>query len=463
MNNRNLKHQIMIVEDDESLREALNDTLQMAGYDVVEASDGNMALALLADNDVNMVISDVQMSGMDGHQLLRETKNKFSEIPVVLMTAFGTIQKAVEAMHDGAVDYLVKPFEAEVLINTIADYLPSDELFDGSLIAEDPKTIEMLKLTQRVAQSDATVMICGESGTGKEVFAKEIHRSSVRNKMPFIAINCAAIPENMLEAMLFGYEKGAFTGAYKSSPGKFEQANGGSLLLDEISEMDLALQAKLLRVLQEREVERLGGSKTIPLDVRVIATTNREMKREVKEGRFREDLYYRLNVFPIMLPALRDRPGDIVPIAMHLIRRHLEASNRVVPKMDQSAQTMLRNYVWPGNVRELDNVVQRAIILQTNNAIGAQHIMFEQSISDEITDQKLSQPVTSSVNDQSNTLDSNLKSQEFNLIVEALKESNGSRKNASEKLGVSQRTLRYKMARMRECGIEIPKAYGIND
>lgn len=459
---------IMIVEDDSDLREALSDTLKLAGYSVIEAHNGNVALDLLANEEVNMVVTDVQMDGMDGETLLKRIKSNYSEIPVVLMTAYGTIQKAVEAMQNGAVDYLVKPFEAEVLVNMVSRYVSSNEE-TAEFVADDQKTKEVLALAQRVADSDATVLINGESGTGKEVFANAIHQFSDRKNGPFVAINCAAIPENMLEAMLFGYEKGAFTGAYKSSPGKFELANGGTLLLDEISEMDLGLQAKLLRVLQEREVERLGGNKLIPLDVRVVATTNRDMKEEVKAGRFREDLYYRLNVFPLALPPLRERKGDVIPLTEYLLRRHVEGSGKPVPSLDQSAKEALLSHSWPGNVRELDNVAQRALILQSEGVISKDQIMFEP---ENISNNSAGSIQTSetSMSDTSNVVDvvesdgallgDNLKNQEFRLIIDALTTTNGSRKNAAEKLGISQRTLRYKLAKMREAGLSVPAAYG---
>ncbi len=455
---------IMIVEDDADLREALTDTLKLAGYSVMEANNGNVALDILNNEEVNMVVSDVQMSGMDGETLLKRIKSLHPEIPVVLMTAYGTIQKAVEAMQNGAVDYLVKPFEAEVLVNMVSQFVANqDEASD--FIAEDPRTREVLALAQRVAESDATVLINGESGTGKEVFANAIHRFSSRANGPFVAINCAAIPENMLEAMLFGYEKGAFTGAYKSSPGKFELANRGTLLLDEISEMDLALQAKLLRVLQEKEVERLGGSNVIPLDVRVVATTNRDMKAEVRAGRFREDLYYRLNVFPLSLPALRDRKEDIIPLAEYLLRRHVEGTGKPVPKLDESARQALLAHRWPGNVRELDNVVQRALILQTDGVIAAEHIMFEPDNLSSGSEGSVSPPELEATEQSDASVDNsllgdNLKNQEYRLILDALTNTNGSRKSAAEMLGISQRTLRYKLAKMREAGLSVPAAYG---
>ena len=455
---------VMIVEDDDDLREALSDTLKLAGYHVWEASNGNTALNILGNEDVGMIVSDVQMDGMDGQTLLKRVKSLYPDIPVVLMTAYGTIKKAVEAMQAGAVDYLVKPFEAEVLVNMVCQYLlPEQEHVE--LVAEDDVTKNVLKLAQRVADSDATVLINGESGTGKEVFASVIHEYSSRKDGPFVAINCAAIPENMLEAMLFGYEKGAFTGAYKSSPGKFEVANHGTILLDEISEMDMGLQAKLLRVLQEKEVERLGGNSVLPLDIRVVATTNRDMKQEVKAGRFREDLYYRLNVFPITLPPLRERKGDILPLFQYLLRRHIEGTGKPVPSVDAEAEKAIFSHSWPGNVRELDNVTQRALILQSEGVIEASHIMFEP---DQVSQSTMDDPLavnsdiveTEMAMDSNDMLGDNLKNQEYRIILEALTTTNGSRKNAAEKLGISQRTLRYKLAKMRESGLRVPAAYG---
>jgi len=455
---------VMIVEDDADLREALSDTLKLAGYHVWEASNGNAALNILSNEDVGMIVSDVQMDGMDGQTLLKRVKSQYPDIPVVLMTAYGTIKKAVEAMQAGAVDYLVKPFEAEVLVNMVCQYLlPEQEHVE--LVAEDEVTKNVLKLAQRVADSDATVLINGESGTGKEVFARIIHEHSSRKNGPYVAINCAAIPENMLEAMLFGYEKGAFTGAYKSSPGKFEVANHGTILLDEISEMDLGLQAKLLRVLQEKEVERLGGNEVTPLDIRVVATTNRDMKKEVKDGRFREDLYYRLNVFPLTLPPLRDRKGDVVALFKYLMRRHLEGTGKPVPAIDAGAEHSIVAHNWPGNVRELDNVTQRALILQSDGVIKSDHIMFEpDQVSETPSENSLSVNSdiveTEMAMDSNDLLGDNLKNQEYRIILEALTSTNGSRKNAAEKLGISQRTLRYKLAKMRESGMSVPAAYG---
>jgi two-component system response regulator FlrC len=313
-------------------------------------------------------------------------------------------------------------------------------------VAVDASSRLIVDLARRVAAADCTVLLVGESGTGKEVLARLIHRSSPRARQPFVAVNCAAIPENMLEAMLFGHEKGAFTGAHATHAGKFEQAQGGTLLLDEITEMPLALQAKLLRVLQEREVERIGGSTTIPIDVRVIATTNRTLRTEVAAGRFREDLYYRLNVFPLALAPLRDRRDDILPLATHLLQVRARAGVRI-PALSADAAHLLLTYAWPGNVRELDNLLQRALVLVEGSVIEAEHILFEK------------QPATLlPPAGDSPRLQQMRERAERDVILEALRAANGSRREVAEKLGISPRTLRYKLARIRSAGIDVPAA-----
>ncbi len=445
---------ILVVEDDADLRAALCDTLALAGYKAQTASDGLVAMEILQCQSIDMVITDIQMPGMDGHELLKKIKTQWPDIPVMLMTAYGSIQMAVEAMREGAVDYLSKPFEAEVLAAMVNQYVSERDADISNMIAEDPRSRELVTLAKRVADSDATIMLMGESGVGKEVLAHYIHNHSQRVGKPFVAINCAAIPENMLEATLFGYEKGAFTGAYKACPGKFELAQGGTLLLDEISEMDAALQAKLLRVLQEREVERLGGQKTTTLDVRVLATSNRNMRQEVKDGRFREDLFYRLNVFPIQIPALRDRAEDILPLCNMLISKHFKSNAGNLPELSKPAREKLLSHQWPGNVRELDNVIQRSLILKQSNVIDAVDIQFE-NISAGTSD------VTDDSEDSSRTLGSEMKDHEYNKILAALRADNGNRQRAAERLGISQRTLRYKLARMREMGMSVPGRYGM--
>lgn len=443
---------VLVVEDDSALREAICDTLQIVGYATLSADNGHTALRLLQENEVDIVISDVQMGGLDGMQLLAKIRQSNPEIPVLLMTAYGTIQQAVESMQEGAVDYLVKPFESEVVVTKISQFLPTKIASVEGMVAVDEKSKEVVQFAQKVSQTHATVMITGDSGTGKEILVRFIHQQSARKDKPFVAINCAAIPDNMLEAILFGYQKGAFTGAYKSCPGKFEQAQGGTLLLDEISEMSLRLQAKLLRVLQEREVERLGDQKLIQLDVRIMATSNRDMVKEVKEGRFREDLYYRLNVIRINMPALRERPDDIVPIAEYLLAEAAKNNQRITPKFSDDAIKSLKSYSWPGNVRELDNMMQRTLIMQAGDIITAGDLQFEalHCLSDTEVDEQDGLV--------SESLGGDLKVQEKHMILNALQQSAGSRKTAAEQLGISPRTLRYKIARMREDGVAIPTA-----
>lgn len=441
---------ILVVEDDPTLLEAIRDTLELADYSVVEASNGKQALEQITNHEIGLVISDVQMRPMNGHELLARIKIGFPHLPVLLMTAYGNVEKAVTAMREGAIDYLTKPFEPEVLIEKVKQSIVPAMRQDQMVIADDLRTRELLSLADRVAQSDATVTIGGESGVGKEVFAKFIHNRSPRREGPFIALNCAAIPDNMLEAILFGYEKGAFTGAHAAMPGKFEQAQGGTLLLDEISEMSLALQAKLLRVLQEREVERLGGRKIITLDVRVLATSNRNLREEVSAGRFREDLFYRLHVFPLHIPPLRERKRDILPLARFLIQRLCQSQSIPVPELSPVAEQRLLSHQWPGNVRELDNVMQRALILCDGAKVGPDELSFEME-----AQMMRGEPVEVQKAEKS-CLNADLRSMEEQMILEALRENNGSRKTVAERLGISQRTLRYKIARLRDAGVAIP-------
>jgi len=502
------KQKILVVEDDRDLREALCLTLDVAGYPYEQAASGEIALEILKDTPVDMVISDVNMSGIDGHELLKRIKAGFPGVPVALMTAYGDIERAINAVREGAADYLVKPFESETLLQLVKTTLGDQASMSGSNqpVAEEQSSIDLLNLAKRVAASDSTVLVSGESGTGKEVLARFIHDNSPRASQPFIAINCAAIPENMLEAILFGHEKGAYTGAVNSAPGKFEQANGGTILLDEISEMEIGLQAKLLRVLQEREVERLGGRKTIKLDVRVVATTNRDLREYVQEGKFREDLYYRLSVFPLQWKPLRERPKDVVPLAKRLLKKHGKKMGKGTLKIDSSAVHLLTQYGWPGNVRELDNAVQRALVLQQGAIVTADDFRLEMSPS------PVSQPVHAAMttmasvspvqpieahsvfsassqvvsgnieghaeigySEKHGIMDNNLqniaasgfeaapeaslgddlKQREFQVILNTLKSVNGSRKQTSEILGISPRTLRYKLAKMRESGLDV--------
>ncbi len=431
---------VLIVEDDPTLRMALVDTLETAGFEVFEAVNGKEALLQLMHHDVEAIVSDVQMDIMDGEELLTQVRNRYPSIPFLMMTAHASIERAVSAIRDGAVDYLQKPFEAAALVSAVERMTIGSKLDSGVMIAEDPATKSILEVARRVAPSDASIMISGESGTGKEVLAKTIHELSDRSDGPFVALNCAAIPENMLEAILFGYEKGAFTGAQVAREGKFELANGGTLLLDEISEMALELQSKLLRVLQEQEVERLGGKSVIPLNVRVLATTNRKLTEEVASGRFREDLYFRLNVFPMELPPLRARREDIIPLSHRFIRAY--AAERALD-LSSSAEDKLMSHGWRGNIRELGNCIHRACILATGSTITPSDLVFDE--------------LTSSSSSSDQPAGDDLKGNERDLILAALRDSNGNRKLASERLGISGRTLRYKLAKYKEDGITIPE------
>tara|TARA_B100001063_G_scaffold140262_1_gene131011 strand:- start:141 stop:1607 length:1467 start_codon:yes stop_codon:yes gene_type:complete len=487
-----MSNTILVVEDDAGLREALIDTLEMSGIECIAANCAEQAMLLLKKEQFSLVVSDVQMGTMSGLDLLRSIKLNHPELPVLMMTAYATIDDAVEAMRLGAIDYMAKPFAPEVLLNMVSRYLPEKaKETDGPIVA-DPSSIQLLELASRVARSDASVMVLGPSGSGKEVLARYIHDKSNRCDEPFVAINCAAIPENMLEATLFGYEKGAFTGAIQACPGKFEQAQGGTILLDEITEMDLGLQAKLLRVLQEREVERLGGRKTIQLDVRILATSNRDLKEAVSENQFREDLYYRLNVFPLMWRPLNQRPGDIIVLAKHLIERHLSKSKEPMAYLDSGAEKKLLAHSWPGNVRELDNVIQRALILKTGNTINEHAIFIENIAATDFVMTPTSISTQSANQSQANTADKSiehgptssayydeksslveppkqdilavdtgsykdeLKDKEHRIILETLARCQGKRKDVAETLGISPRTLRYKLAQMRDLGISLP-------
>ncbi|HSG60037.1 MAG TPA: sigma-54 dependent transcriptional regulator [Pseudomonadales bacterium] len=467
---------ILVVEDDHHLREAVADTIELAGYRCAQAESAEAALAWMTKHNADMVVSDVNMGGMDGHALLAQIKKRWPQMPVLLVTAYATIDASIDAIKNGAVDYLVKPFPPKELVSIIGRFVDHQVGDDDEPVAVDPYSQQLFQLAERVAQSDSTVLISGESGTGKEVLARFIHRKSKRARQPFVAINCAAIPENMLEATLFGHEKGAYTGAYSSAPGKFEQANGGTLLLDEISEMDLSLQAKLLRVIQEREVERLGGRKTIELDVRIIATTNRQLMNEVQAHRFREDLYYRLSVFPLHWRALRERPADIVPLAKRLLQQHAAKMRHGAVGFDVRAEAALRQHTWPGNVRELDNVIQRALIMQMGATISEADLRIDpfadgqaqavlHNVMPAMADSArhmaslqrdmASAEIPAMPDLAEGALGDEVKQREFEIILAALKRENGCRKVVAEQLGISPRTLRYKLARMRDNGIEV--------
>jgi two-component system, NtrC family, response regulator AtoC len=375
---------ILVVDDEEQMRDLLAKVLERRGYQVSVCGDGTEALAFLEKEPADLVVTDVRMPGLSGIEALRAIKELNPAIVVIIMTAFGSIDQAVQAVKDGAYDYINKPFKIEEMLLTIEKALDERRLrhevsalrqelrtryhFE-SLIGKGRAMQEVFSLIEQVAGSRSTVMVYGKSGTGKELVAKAVHYNSPRSTKAFVAVNCAAIPAELLESELFGHEKGSFTGAIATKVGKFELATGGTLFLDEVGSMRLDLQAKILRALQEREVERVGGTRTIKIDVRVIAATNRDLKKAVEEGHFREDLYYRLNVVPITLPDLKDRQEDIPLLAHHFMQKFAQESNPNIREISKEAMVILMSHSWPGNVRELENVIERAVTLGRGPAI----------------------------------------------------------------------------------------------
>ncbi len=380
---------VLIVEDKESLREVLKKTLSTEGYDVEEAADGKEALALIDRKKYDLVLTDLKLPHADGHDVLKASIEVDSSTPVIVMTAYGTIEDAVQAMKEGAYDYLSKPVDSEHLLllinraleqkNILAENIILKEAFAEKLgfpqiIGEDKKILAVEKQIKKIAPTDATVLIMGESGTGKELFARAIHDLSRRKGKPFVAINCAAIPETLLENELFGHEKGAYTGAYSSKIGKFEMAHRGTLFLDEIGDLSHNVQVKLLRVIETKQFERVGGTRTIEVDVRILAATNKDLKKSVQEKAFREDLYFRISVVPVIIPPLRERPSDIPPLVKHFAEKFTrEFKKRNLTVADEAVQ-LLQKYSWPGNVRELENCIERAAILAEGEVIESQHL-----------------------------------------------------------------------------------------
>ena len=372
---------VLVVDDDPGMRDGMAMSLKRAGFVTEQARSGEDALRITRPGAFDAVVTDLRMTGMDGLQLTARLKAVDPGLPVVLVTAFGSLETAREAMRLGAFDFLSKPFSPDELVGAVQKalqsetHLKAEEPGDAPVIlTQDPALAETLALARRAADSRATILIQAESGTGKELLAKLIHAASPRRKGPFVAINCAAIPETLLESELFGYEKGAFTGATGTKPGRFEQADGGTLVLDEIGELPLSLQGKLLRVLQERVVDRLGSSRSIPVDIRLIALTNRDLQTEAKEGRFREDLYYRLNVIPLRMPPLRERAGDQALLAAHFAERYARENDRPAPKLSPSFLEALSRHTWPGNIRELENAIQRCVVLSAGALLTARDL-----------------------------------------------------------------------------------------
>jgi nitrogen regulation protein NR(I) len=378
------RKQVLIVDDEPNLRKILSAQLTRDGYDVLTAEDGEQGLALLGEHHIDLVITDLKMPKVDGMTLLKRALVEEPELPVVLITAHGSIDTAVEALKSGAFDFVTKPFDKDEVRQIVAKALKTRELRGADatstptaqaarfgIIGTSPSIADLYAILERVADTPTTVLITGESGTGKELVARALHEHSSRKGKPFIKVNCAAIPKELIESELFGYERGAFTGAVTSKPGRFELANGGTLFLDEIGEIPIEMQVKLLRALQESEFERVGGIKTIRVDVRLVAATNRELKKLIVAGTFREDLFYRLNVVPIHLPALRERTNDIPLLVEHFLVRFNERLRKKVEGVEAEATEHLIEYPWPGNIRELENVVERAVLFCDTQKVRA--------------------------------------------------------------------------------------------
>ncbi|MFQ5673732.1 MAG: sigma-54-dependent transcriptional regulator [Nitrospinales bacterium] len=443
---------ILIVDDESEMRIALEATLKREGYQTASSENGRAALTRMENEPFDLVLTDMRMPEMGGLELLRSVKRQFPRTRVVMMTAYGTIDSAVESMKEGAFDYLMKPFSADIVGSTIkraflssadsrvtaaAPPAPATQRRSAGerrIATRDPGMEKLLKFVENIAYSKSTVLISGESGTGKELFARYIHQCSPRADKAFVAVNCAALPEGLLETELFGHEKGAFTGAASRKEGKFEIANQGTLLLDEITEMSSQLQAKLLRVLQEHEVDRVGGREPIPVDVRVIATTNRDIKQKIKDNEFREDLFYRLNVIPLKLPALRNRKSDIALLAGFFLQKYGKENRKTITRIAPETEALLKKHSWPGNVRELENTIERAVLLCRGDTVMPADLFMD--------DEDAIEPAT----DAGKFVGSTLGEMEKQLILKTLEEVGNNKTRCAEILNISVRTLRNKLA-----------------
>ena len=447
----------LIVDDEPNMRRVLAALLKKHGFASIDAADGEAALELLAENEVDVVVSDLKMPRMNGLELLEQARRRFPDVPLILITAHGTVGSAVEALKQGALDYLTKPFDPDEIGQVLEKALLARESQhresrigvdadpDQLLVGNSEALAEIIRVTDRVADTPATILVSGESGTGKERVARRVHLRSERSQGPFIKVNCAAIPDGLLESELFGHERGAFTGAASQKPGRFELADGGSLFLDEIGEMPLAAQPKLLRALQENRFYRVGGTETVTVDTRIIAATNRDLREEVAQGRFREDLFYRLNVVPVRMPALRERCDDIPLLVDRFAERISDRMDRERVKISEAALAILQRWPWPGNIRELDNAIERAVLLCDGNEVAAEDLPLEYrehtgpapeaGASDGLLKDRVRQAT---------------RKIEHDAIAAALEVTGGNVTQAAKRLGLSRRGLQLKM---KELGI----------
>lgn len=437
------KYSVLIVDDEENVLKLLDKVIAKEGYHTYTASDASRAMELLMEHQIDLLITDIKMPGMSGIELLTRVREIDPMVNVIIMTAFATLETAIEALKNGARDYITKPFNLDEIvasINRITAFLEdkkgSDSTVERFMTSKSPRMLKVMELIRQVADSHATVMLYGETGTGKELAAQAIHSLSPRSEKPFIKVNCAAIPDQLLESELFGYDKGAFTGAVVKKPGRFELADKGSIFLDEIGDVSHAIQVKLLRVLQERELHHLGGTKTLKVDVRIVAATNKNMEELVRNKIIREDLYYRLNVVPITLPPLRERKEDIADLIEYFLTKSAQISGKPTKRITKDVLMRLTDYNWPGNIRELENIIERCVVVTQGELICVKDLP-EYINSYEFKDIEELQ--------SSESLDDALDNTEKEIIIKALRECKGNRTKASELLSISRRSLHRKI------------------